>query len=225
MTSISLNLRDTLQVPRPSCVRLAAFLMLCIPAAAFSTTWIVDGAGSGDFMTIQPAIDAAAARDSVLVRSGLYQGMVSISPDKDGLWLIGDGPAENVILTADSVVVRIAQTDPAALSENVIVGSPWAIYCQAYDNYPPSFPTVSCNLVWDLAQGISSGCPLLEGFIEADPGFCDAASMNFSVCEHSPALSAPCSAGRLGAFGAGCPPCGGEAAVPSSWGAIKAIYR
>jgi hypothetical protein len=81
----------------------------------------VDGAGGGDFLTIQAAVDAAGPGDSVLVRAGLYQERVSISPDKDGLHLIGDGLPASVVVSADSTVIRVGRTDPPVRIENLTV--------------------------------------------------------------------------------------------------------
>ena len=361
--------------------RLALFPLLCIPTFGYSATWVVDGAGGGDFLTIQPAVDAAGPGDSVLVRAGLYRGRVNISPEKDGLHLIGDGAPGSVIVTADTVAIRVGRTDPAVrienltitsggvmgalftqeakvevvncifrdnhcpfqaqggaidavlhsdllledciiesntgeapggviiwqsrgdirrnvfrgnratwggglemyhcdtepvsyiednlfvdngvtdwggglfivnsspvvrrntfyknnqpgnaaiwvlggtptISQNLIVGSDWGVYCQTHPQYLPSQPVMGCNLFWDLMQGQCYACPNLGTVIEANPLFCDEATQNFSLCDNSPALSSPC--GRLGAFDAGCPPCQGDPVKPTTWGAIKSLFR
>jgi hypothetical protein len=364
--------------------RLLLIPVLCIPTLAYSATWVVDSAGGGDFLTIQPAVDAAAPGDSVLVRAGLYKGRVLISSAKDGLHLIGDGSPGDVIVTADSVVIRAGQTDPAlrienltitgggtfgalytqeakvevvncifrdnvgpvgnvavggainatlhsdlllegcvienntgweapggvivwesrgdirrnvfrnntatwggglemyhcgsepvsyiednlfvdngvtdwggglfivasspvvrrntfhnnmqpgnaaiwvlggtpVISQNLIAGSDWGVYCQTHPQYPPSTPVLDCNLFWRLQQGLCSGCQGLGRTVVADPLFCDEDAQDFSLCADSPALSDSC--GRLGAYEAGCPDCSGEAIVPLSWGAIKSLFR
>lgn len=51
--------------------RLVLFAALAVPAAA-QTTWIVDAAGGGHFTDLPPAVAAAAAGDTLLVRSGSY---------------------------------------------------------------------------------------------------------------------------------------------------------
>ena len=55
------------------CSNLVAALGLCVPAAAQSE-WIVDRTGGGQFTEIQPAVDAAAPGDRILVRAGSYAG-------------------------------------------------------------------------------------------------------------------------------------------------------
>ena len=60
-------------------------------------THVVAADGSGDFQSIQAAIDAASAGDTVAIRPGIYAEAVVI--DKD-LTLFGDGPREEIIITA-----------------------------------------------------------------------------------------------------------------------------
>jgi len=364
--------------------RLLLIPLLCVPAFAYSATWVVDGAGGGDFPAIQAAVDAAAPGDSILVRPGLYHGMVNVSPEKDGLHLIGGGSPGDVIVTADSVVILAVRTDPAlrienltitgggtygalhvqeakvevvncilrdncgpggnrgqggaidavfhsdllleeciienntdweapggviiwqsrgdirrnifrgnraaygggleiyhcdtepvsyiednlfvsngvtgwggglfivasspvvrrntfynnmqpgngaiwvlggtpVISQNLIVGSDWGVYCQTDPQYPPSKPVLDCNLFWRLQQGVCFDCPDLGRTIEADPLFCDEGAQDFSLCADSPAISDFC--GLLGAFEAGCPDCSSQPVVPLSWGAIKSLFR
>lgn len=47
-------------------------LATLLSSAAGAATWYVEKDGSGDFTTIQPAIDAAAAGDTILVGPGQY---------------------------------------------------------------------------------------------------------------------------------------------------------
>ena len=364
---------------------LLGIVLVCASAhVATAATWVVDWSGGGDFTVIQDAVDAAAAGDTVLVRSGVYHECVRILGPKSGLSLIGDGPAEGVIIQADTIAVDVRDTDPPVqiqgltitgniwygslltmqarvevigcifrdtlgpggcqrvggainamlesdltiqdciiesntgweapggviiwesradirrnifrgnaacygggleiyhcetqpvsyiednlfvknsvsdwggalftvdsspvirgntfyandapdnaaiwvlggrpvITENIIVGSDWGVYCQADPRYPPSLPILGCNLFWDLGQGMGFDCPSMGSVIEANPLFCDAEAGDFSLCEDSPACSDSC--GLLGAFGIGCPPCGGVRAVPATWGAIKALYR
>jgi hypothetical protein len=109
------------------------------------------------------------------------------------------------------------------ISGNVIVGSYWGVYCQAHPQYPPSLPVMGCNLCWDVTQITDPACPGAGSVIQADPLFCNPGIEDLTVCADSPAISDSC--GMLGAFGIGCPPCGEVNAVPSAWGALKALYR
>ncbi len=56
---------------------LVGFVMLLVPAATAST-WSVQRDGSGDFATIQPALDAAAAGDTILIGPGEYTEVTTV---------------------------------------------------------------------------------------------------------------------------------------------------
>jgi hypothetical protein len=109
------------------------------------------------------------------------------------------------------------------ITSNVIVDSHWGVYCQSHPQYPPSLPVMGCNLFWDVVGPTDPGCPSSGSVIYADPLFCDPESRDFTVCADSPAISDSC--GPLGAFGAGCPPCGGVNTELSTWGSLKSLYR
>jgi len=55
--------------------------------------WVVDAAGGGDFTDIQPAVDAAASGDLVLVRAGDYTGFEICGK---GLTIVGEGEATDI---------------------------------------------------------------------------------------------------------------------------------
>jgi hypothetical protein len=62
---------------RQHSVRLAVActaVILPLRAAGATDVWVVDQGGGGDFTAIQPAVDAAADGDTVLVRAGSYAG-------------------------------------------------------------------------------------------------------------------------------------------------------
>ena len=70
----------------------AILALLCVPA--FATTYPVDWAGGGDFLTIQEGVNAASYGDVVNVLGGYYNERVEM---KDGVALIGEGPDCTVI--------------------------------------------------------------------------------------------------------------------------------
>jgi parallel beta-helix repeat protein len=78
-----------------------AVLLACAGTAAGATTWVVDDDGGAgvDYTTIQAAVDAASAGDTIEVRGGTY--IENVDVDKR-LTLIGDG--------ADVVTVRAADS-------------------------------------------------------------------------------------------------------------------
>ena len=78
---------------------------------------VVDSSGDGTVTTIAAAIEMASDGDTILVRPGTYTEAVVI--DKD-ITLAGDGPREDVVLTAPEggPTIRIGQTsqiDPYAV--------------------------------------------------------------------------------------------------------------
>ena len=109
------------------------------------------------------------------------------------------------------------------ISYNIIADSHWGVYCQTHPQYPPSLPVMGCNLFWDVVGLTGPDCRDAGSVIHANPLFCDPLSGDFTVCADSPAISDSC--GFLGAFGAGCPPCGEVGTQPSTWGALKSLYR
>ena len=52
---------------------LAVLFYICLPQAAEARSWRVEQDGSGEFETIQPAVDAAASGDTILIGPGRYQ--------------------------------------------------------------------------------------------------------------------------------------------------------
>jgi hypothetical protein len=109
------------------------------------------------------------------------------------------------------------------IDRNLIADSHRGVYCQTHWQYPQSLPVMGCNLFWDVIEVIGSDCPDTGSVIQADPLFCDPLSEDFTVCADSPAISDSC--GLVGAFGPGCPPCGGVNTQPSTWGALKSLYE
>ena len=53
-------------------------LLLLISSTAFGATYTVDPSGSGDYTTIQAAIDGAADGDTITVGSGTYAEAVDL---------------------------------------------------------------------------------------------------------------------------------------------------
>lgn len=108
--------------------RVAALgIMLALATGARAATWSVQRDGSGDFVTIQPALDAAAAGDTILIGPGEYTEAIAIRPPGwaddiqsyadvrcDDLTIVGAGAAITVI--GPSTYQANAEGDPAGLS-------------------------------------------------------------------------------------------------------------
>ena len=83
---------------------------LVLAPAAGAATWRVERDGSGDYTTIQPAVDAAASGDTILIGPGHYTEYQHVHPlgwvnpadvfvlcHVGGLTLIGSDPEEVII--------------------------------------------------------------------------------------------------------------------------------
>lgn len=84
---------------------IASFLILAAAASAQTPDIVVAQDGSGDFMTIQEAVNAApdyehAQITTILIKAGTYKEMVTIPHNKFRLKLVGEG-AEKTIITYD----------------------------------------------------------------------------------------------------------------------------
>lgn len=134
------------------------FSVLCV-SGSVATTWHVDQGGGGDFTSIQPAIDAAAPGDQIIVHAGSYTENLDYS-GKD-LWIQSQsGPNSTTVdggYIASCVTFRSGETTAAILEgftltrgagtlfETNIVGG--AIFCIE------SSPTVrECRFIDNVAD-------------------------------------------------------------------------
>jgi hypothetical protein len=95
----------------PRLARALCLLLLCLPMTGQARTWIVERDGSGDFTTIQPAVDAAAPGDSICIGPGEYTEFQTI-------------PLTGTYLMID-VYVYVQTSDLTfigASSESVVIG-------------------------------------------------------------------------------------------------------
>ena len=63
---------------RPMYIAILFVILLLLPQATLAATWHVEQDGSGDFDDIQPAVDAAAAGDTILIGPGHYDQARSV---------------------------------------------------------------------------------------------------------------------------------------------------
>ena len=102
-------------------------VILLLATGAGAATWSVERDGSGDFATIQPALDAAVAGDTILIGPGEYTEAIAIRPPGwaddiqsyadvrcDDLTIIGAG-AEIAVIGPPTYEAN-AEGDPAGLS-------------------------------------------------------------------------------------------------------------
>jgi hypothetical protein len=98
--------------------------------------------------------------------------------------------------------------------------------------YEITFPTFDCNDVWgNVPTNYGGSCPDqsgLNGNFSECPSFCDADMGDFHLCDESPCLPGNhpqgYDCGLIGAWGMGCS-CGPTAVEPTTWGAIKSMYK
>jgi hypothetical protein len=101
------------------------------------------------------------------------------------------------------------------IRNNIIAGNGCGIYDQSGEI------EVFCNDIWGNRDGPYYGAIVHHSDILEDPRFCGAVAQDYSLCSNSPCASSPC--GLMGAFGVRCS-CG-VGTQPTTWGAIKAIYK
>jgi len=107
--------------------------LLAVASNSPARTWYVERNGSGDFTTIQPAVDSAASGDTIRIGPGRYnEGQIVTCPgwtefvrvliNKYELTLIGSG-TETII----------GQDDPYSLAQGdhmgIVAASYWSNYC------------------------------------------------------------------------------------------------
>ncbi|MGN6371355.1 MAG: pectinesterase family protein [Phycisphaerae bacterium] len=66
-------------------------------------TLTVKADGSGDFKTVQEAVNAASGKTTIHLGAGEFQGPVVIPAEKTGITLVGEGPEKTVITWAHNV--------------------------------------------------------------------------------------------------------------------------
>jgi pectinesterase len=80
--------------------------MLATPAAFAATTVTVAADGSGNFTTVQAAVNAVPVNNSVPftinVKAGTYRGTVSIPSNKPNISLVGTGPSATSVVIVES---------------------------------------------------------------------------------------------------------------------------
>ena len=121
--------------------------------------YVVAKDGSGDFFTVQEAIDAVPAhrknvRTTVLIRKGEYHEKVTIPENKINLSLIGQ---EGAVITYDDFANR-----PNAMGENMGTSGSSSVYIYAPDFYAENI--TFANTAGPVGQAVAC-------FISADRAF------------------------------------------------------
>lgn len=92
-------IKQTIFLKRLYLVILALFFLL-LPIQAFSATYVVDGSGGGDFLTIQSALNASSNSDTILVASGVYTENLDV--DKQVIIKSINGNSDVTVIAQDS---------------------------------------------------------------------------------------------------------------------------
>jgi hypothetical protein len=150
-------------------------------------------------------IRAAAGYPEALIEADAISVWAGAHPTITNNTIIG--PKNGIALSAGaapSIALNIVAHTQAA-----------GVYCRG-----AASPEISCNDFWDVPYPYL-GCPPGEGDFLEDPLFCDPDRYDFSLRSDSPAVHGY-GCGLVGALPVGCEP---EAAEPTRWGFIKALYR
>ena len=84
-----------------------------------ATTFTVDISGGGDFLEIQPAVNAATLGDTILVAPGRYAGEIKFFAEKEGISLIGTGGPAAAKVVGDTIGIGIWEATEPVLIENL----------------------------------------------------------------------------------------------------------
>ena len=185
----------------------ACVALLCLgssPVFGQGQLWIVDKAGGPgfDFTEIQPAVDAAANGDTVLVRSGSYPGFTidgkslvvtrdGASPSATGFTVIGLAAGQEVTVRGMNVTTCTLELNdgPVWLESVTVLSEPFFFSS-------PSVRVQACSAVIAARCSFTSG-----GFFFADPGL-NALSSNLYLFETTAqGTSFPWATGTLGGPG------------------------
>ena len=105
------------------CAMAVGLVLVLSSAECCGVTIRIDGAGGGDYETIQEGIDAASFGDTVLVLPGTYHEHLTLGPGADGIALIGEAGPELTVVTGDSLpgvpVVRCEDVGASTLIQGL----------------------------------------------------------------------------------------------------------
>ncbi|MEZ5065878.1 MAG: Ig-like domain-containing protein [bacterium] len=154
-----------------SLLSLSAIAVALLPGGARATTVTVDGAGGGDYLTIQAGLDAVAAGDTVRVVAGTYAGAGNTNLNFDGKDVLLQS-----ISGADLTIIQGDGTGPGLVFDDgepagtvvegfTITGCERAVTVSA-----GSAPTIlDCTIAANQASGdgagvwVSGASPTIEG--------------------------------------------------------------
>jgi parallel beta-helix repeat protein len=106
------------------------------PAKGEPRTWIVDDDGPADFRTIQEAINAASAGDTISTRAGVYYGEVLVNKsislvgeDRETTIINGNGTLGNAGLSIVAQNVSVANVAVTNAPTGILIGANNSVIC------------------------------------------------------------------------------------------------
>lgn len=92
-----------------------AAIVLVAPWASAATTVTVAGDGSGNYTTVQAAVDAAPANSSstytINIKPGTYRGVVTIPSNKPNISLVGTGSSASAVVIVEGHAAGLTKPD------------------------------------------------------------------------------------------------------------------
>jgi parallel beta-helix repeat protein len=128
----------------------AVLLVFCafVGSVSAATTWYVDDDGGADFTTIQDAVDAATAGDTIIVRDGTYAGA---RVNSSHLTLRSENGAAHCIINggfyASAIDMPFGGFDHISISGFTVTGGGIDLECSNYG-------TIENNIITDCGTGI-----------------------------------------------------------------------
>ncbi len=94
---------------------LLAVLLCCPPSLVFAEIWTIELDGTGDFLTIQEAVDAASDGDTIAIGAGRFSRAVG------GMWVgIVETEKNLIFVGSEAGETIIGPEDPASISDSAI---------------------------------------------------------------------------------------------------------
>ena len=107
---------------------ITALLPLLLPTSLFAVTTVVVGTGSGDYTTLQAAVNALPSTGGEIeIEAGTYKGQTTIT--KPNIWLIGEGSSASATVLADNLSAAGTGSDQAS-STLIVTTTATGFYAQ-----------------------------------------------------------------------------------------------
>ena len=142
---------------------LVPLLLLLAADSAEARSWRIEQDGTGEFTTIQPAVDAAVSGDTILIGPGHYQDMHYIQPQGDSYFtqvVVYSPPDKSLTYVgagADQVTIGPDVYDPAYFGPSGIFHDGEQKLCVCGIRFINSYSGVKSRYDVDVADCVFSG--------------------------------------------------------------------